>query len=440
MPPIIIPIESPSDSAVKSWDTVIRKMEEAEQVSKRTKQAMRSAGAPGGGSGGGSFAQGPTPPPISDPSQALKHYRQFDDQRSMRMANQAQRMVNRSEPADLMQRIQKAAYSTRFGSGGGAMPLVGQTLDIVGLGKFAGPIGIATAAVSAFAEAIGYATGRLRDIGLSGGAMGGTPAGVESVRHAGRAIGLSPEESDAAAKSVRDALLNNPQARAEYARRFGSDKLPLAYGRGNQNAPEQMMNALQSTLLDSSLSESERRRQLQNYGLEPFMALNDLSPKDRAEALQNQVGPNANAVAREIARGARKSNNQQFVKDTASTAFMPGDGVGKDMPGGGLNFSDATPFGQLGRMWNMLGDIPDIGNLFGGKNGPDGNSKKEQSDKKLYDAMKDLSTALDKNTNAVMGGGSSQNRKLLPAAADSFAIEEYKDAMKKDKFKLGWLR
>lgn len=177
------------------------------------------------------------------------------------------------------QRFQNAMYSSRFGNQG-LMPLLGKTLDVVGLGKLAGPVGVAITVIKAFADAIGAASARVNDFYSSKNFGGGTTGDTEASRYGKSAYDIDFDKIGANAQSdyynggpvgqaAREAGLEPPgfgryrsPNRAKYGRRLveelvrrgdvarlqdiGADNA-IPFARGSQEERQRFIDELEKT-------------------------------------------------------------------------------------------------------------------------------------------------------------------------------------------------
>lgn len=214
----------------------------------------------------------------------------------VRAQQAAQRQSNLLNPqgTSFGQRLQNWAYSTRFGSG--ASPLVGRTLDLFGMGKLAGPIGIVTTALFGLAEAAKFSMGRLREIGTLQGIGGGSVAQTNASRELAAAAGISAEDFLGQARQAQTGYYDDP-VKGRILRRRGY-KSPGYGPNRSTNAAESYNKVVRDILMDTNRDRALRDLQdLGLDGLQPFIG--DRNFTDR-------LGRSNNGLSREsINAGAR---------------------------------------------------------------------------------------------------------------------------------------
>jgi hypothetical protein len=142
--------------------------------------------------------------------------------RAQRAVTHGQREVANAGQPQWMKTLNTFVRSTRFslpGTNNAAMPLVGRTLDLLGLGGPEGmalvaAIGIATMAITGMAEATKAATQGLKEMAEAGTQSGGQPRDVAQLV----ALGVPAGQIAAMAAQARERAVNDPWARMERSR------------------------------------------------------------------------------------------------------------------------------------------------------------------------------------------------------------------------------
>lgn len=282
------------------------------------------------------------------------------------MSARAQAASNPRTPPTAWDRFNKAAQSSRFGAGG-MMPLMGQTLDIMGLSKLAGPVAIAVTAIQALGAAANAGAANLRNANsfrTGGGSL--SPGEIEAAKRAGYPLGLGPEDIVDRAKSLQDQVLNGDPYLRSRLRKMGVDALPGA-GRDPNRLKE--FNDFMGGL--DKMPERERTKLLQDLGMEDLGqkysnaagasgTRNLNSIKGEAQDILNNISgvitdllfgqsgpsgliPGSPSVSKEDKNTrAIEQNTRAVVEHTAAIKGIA------EVAGGGSRASSAVPSGALG--------------------------------------------------------------------------------------------
>lgn len=347
------------------------------------------------GAGGGSGARVPQRRPSVGPMGAVGSARAnlnnalasgdpsaiFDAQYRLRQAQaRASRAAGSMNPPSFMDRLQKVAYSTRFGGGGGTMPLVGQSLDLLGMGKFSGPILLATKAVIAFGYAMNEAKKATVEFGNNLGAGGGTFGQTKTAEILGGAVGL---DLFSLGRRMQD-MFYSGGVESIHLRRHGYGAPGYGLGR-NTNSIGPALDALRSMV------ESGDLRALQDVGAENLYRLKYLSKPERDRAFQemrSSMSPDKIAAATRFDLAINRLKTS-FME--AAMTFSP--------------FIDATAkFIELMAIgMKVLSPIVLIADLI------DRMNRKED---------KETTTALDRNTDAIYANIREMRRQFRGTAGD----------------------
>lgn len=190
------------------------------------------------------------------------------------------------------QRLQKWGYSSRFGQGG-LMPLAGQTLDLLGLGKLAGPIGLVVAGLGLFKKALDAAIEGARQYQQLRGISGGSPKDIEAAKVYASAGGMTPEELASRARAAQDAYYSN-SPEGNTLRQLGA-KSPGYGPNRDPNAMPWFMDAVKKAL--AIKDRDARLRALQNLGVAGLDEVRNPEILDRMAKASKPVDPNSKALA-----------------------------------------------------------------------------------------------------------------------------------------------
>lgn len=197
-------------------------------------------------------------------------------------------------PRTFEQRFTTFVRSTRFGAGGGAMPLVGRTADLLGM-PAAGmaALGGVTAALVGFGAAVKAAAEHLNDFGEAMRLTGGTAGDVAGMAR----FGFRGAAGAAAAGAFRERISTDPMAQM-FAARLGIRALPRPFGQVNEAAT---LNKAAEALAKMTDAE-ERLRTARELGLESALKYIDISPQLR-HAIDQQAAFEENMLG-----GAKAAN------------------------------------------------------------------------------------------------------------------------------------
>jgi hypothetical protein len=259
------------------------------------------------------------------------------------------------------------------------MPLMGQSLDIMGLSKLAGPIAIAVTAIQLLGAAANGAASSLRNSNsfrTGGGSL--SPGEIEAAKRAGYPLGLGPEDIVDRAKSLQEQALYGDASLRSRLRRMGVDALPGA-GRDPNRLRE--FNDFMGGL--DKLPERERTKLLQDLGME-----------DLGQKYSNAAG----------ASGTRNLNSIR---------------------------------GELQDMLNNAGGV--ITDLLFGGNGPSGlipGSPRDTKEDKQIKAIEQNTRAVVEHTAAIKGiaevtGGGSRASSAVPSGALGTFVQANQEAFRK---------
>lgn len=193
-----------------------------------------------------------------------------DAQYRLHMASMsAQRAQNAMTAPTFGSKLQSLAYSTRFGGAGGAMPLVGKSLDLLGLGKMAGPIGVVIAGLIALGHAVVLLKDHMMAVGELRGTGGGSPSDTANAKRVAGIAGMDPVQLAGIANQMQDDYFTDPVKAAEY-RRYGMQN--PGYGPNKDpNSIGPALDVIKNALMDSDRDRSLRF--LKNNGLEKYAPL-----------------------------------------------------------------------------------------------------------------------------------------------------------------------
>lgn len=230
----------------------------------------------------------------------------------------------------LAQRLGQAALSTRFnigGQSGGVSPLVGRTLNALGMsGATAGPVGLALAAITltamalkSLAEAAQDGAKALKEISDTASITGGTGAQSGALR----GLGISGDF----ANSLRERLATDPLAMLGAAQSGVGRVTPSVYG-GSQNNAAVVLEVLGK--LRAEQDPNERIRKARMMGAESLLPLTNASDKatasllKTAEALGRLSDANKTTSSDWDAATKRMGLVQDRLKGALFQAFGPG--------------------------------------------------------------------------------------------------------------------
>ena len=249
-------------------------------------QAMGSGG--GGGSAPGSGGSAAYYRAQSSQYRAWQQYYKLIGQQSGQ---------NRPAPS-FEKKLDTFIRSTRFGAGG-ASPLVGRTLDVLGLGKMGGVAMAAVSAIGLMAQAAiqgAQSLNRLAEMRWGTGASAGDAARMERVA---AGLGVDPKELASGARGLAGSLASDPFAMMAGAKAGVSNPLgntPL----GNLN---QMSDYLKmSRFIAMNPNEAEAVRAARATGMENILPLRDLDPQEREKRLNDAEGAASKDAIRRAAR------------------------------------------------------------------------------------------------------------------------------------------
>lgn len=200
-------------------------------------------------------------------------------------------------------RFTGAFASTRFNMGG-VSPLVGQSLEALGvpmIGATGAGLAGAAGAVAAFVGALHIATSTLGDFGAAMRLSGGTAGDVAGM---GR-FGFRGAEGAGAAATFRERIASDPMAMM-FANRLGVRALPRPFGAVNEAA---LLNRAAEGLAKITNAE-ERLRTERVLGLEAAERYIDLSPRLRA-VLDSQA-----KLEEQFGGGAKAANEYAIATET----------------------------------------------------------------------------------------------------------------------------
>lgn len=172
-------------------------------------------------------------------------------------------------------RLQSAIYSTRFNVGG-ASPLVGRTLDVLGLKGNS-----AATAISALGVAAIKAANDLNAFRSAMFAGGGTTQETGVLGGFGRAVGMSAGDMAGIARQFAERITSDPMAMG-LAARSGIRDLPGYFGK-----TDKVQNLIKWIDALAKMSDSEAIRAARVTGTEGLLPLRDLSPQMRQNILND---------------------------------------------------------------------------------------------------------------------------------------------------------
>ena len=281
----------------------------------------------------------------------------------------------RMNGASLGDKLTTMVRSTRINAGP-LSPLVGRTLDVI---AELGPEGEAVAAITTAALA---AAGALFELGKASASVGNrfsslqvaTGSGIATtsdLTRLGAGLGMSPEQTAAAAQTLQDRITSDPAARAT-GLHLGVYNLPGPYG--NQDYGGQLEIVLRN--LQKISNPQERLREARNLGI-PDAATLPASAKV-------QGGLDLTAATRTAVV------SQEFLQDSRDF------GVAMDNVGSAFsNFLAAIGPTVLPEITDFLLELAQAINSL---------AKAIQDNRPLFDALYGIATQPIKTTGAVLGG------------------------------------
>ncbi len=341
----------------------LEKLQKLDQDGKGTVQALSAATSSSSGSSVGSSRSAGRRPPIAaiqgpfqrmnrinsqlgqHPSFAPAYAQQQD---ALLAQSRAQAQVNRAlgvqKPFD--QRLMNFIRSTRFGAGGFS-PLVGQTMDLLGIGgkaaggagaggagaagaglaRLAGPIGLAilafqgvSKAAQMFGKQLEEARQRMMEYASIQNTAGGRPSSSIQAARIAMAIGEDPGSVGAQARSIIDGIAGGGPA-ATYANRYGVRSVP---GMGDpSNKMDRFMRLIQGIANDPS--EENARRAAQSLGMEQYLNLRQLSQSQRNRLFSGKNGSASEGSSAAVQMNFELSEIQTGFKrlmDSITVPFM----------------------------------------------------------------------------------------------------------------------
>lgn len=162
-------------------------------------------------------------------------------------------------------RFQRWGYSTRFGSTG-TMPLVGQSLDLVGLGRLAGPIGAVVAGLGLFKKALDSAVDSARKRQEVYGIGGGTSRDIGRLGILSDLSGVSAADFAARGRAWQDAYYAGGDT-GRALRRIGATPPGFGSNRDPNSTPWAIENLRKALAVKDK---RERERNLQDLNLGEF--------------------------------------------------------------------------------------------------------------------------------------------------------------------------
>lgn len=218
----------------------------------------------------------------------------MDAMHNLKTASKAVTRAQRGmQPPSFGQKLNSWGRSTRVGAGG-AMPLLGQSLDLVGLGAMAGPIGIATTAIVAMGKAAMFASEYLHNMQVDQVAFGGKQA-EKRAASVGFGAGASPEELKKLGKAAQAATYDGSNAGAKL-RQFGMSNP----GFGANRNPDVAAVGVEALKALRAMPEKERLRTMQDLGAEAFGPLLNKPKEVQDRAMSGRMGDPAHRAAKAL--------------------------------------------------------------------------------------------------------------------------------------------
>jgi hypothetical protein len=411
-------------------DAAVRRMRELEQASGGVARNLRAAG--GGTSAGpmaraaaaqqglGAALAGGDPGAIFDA--------QVRALRAQQSVERAQRLLGGSSWG---QRVSNLVSTTRFGGGGalgGAMPLVGRTAAAVGGEALAGPLGIAIAAVSAFAAVLNSATGAAGEFRRATTLTGGTAAQTAAIA----AMGIAPGQQAGAAAGLREKLSTSGSA-VMFAQRFLGIGPQMPRGFGGEVNEARLLELAQKRLRglvdEGRVTEAlivARELNLEGMLDEAMVTRRLRDARDRDAAAQSKVFE-ANA---QVFRDLESETTRAGMAISTLGVAIAGLAAPSVTEAAG-NLADFVNRFRDFRQW-QLDIVKNAPAWLGG-----GGGKGQTPEEKAAAAQEKNTEALDNNTRMMrdtMAGGGPLAQGALPAHARGPGAAR---AMELDRFKLG---
>lgn len=319
------------------------KAAEAVERLARAQRNLQSAGGSGGGSvgGGGSIvpsgnntpvsagSRGPKAPPrlpapMGGPNSRLQravqnlHLAKMSGDPSAIADAQyhlqnAQKAMSRGQGQSFSQRLNSFVRSTRVGSG--VSPLVGQGLDLLGLGKFAGPAGLAAAALTALVKATMAVKEKFLEFGADSAVGGGTPGQTVAARVLSNATGVDLFKLS---RQFQTSYFEGG-VQSQHLRRYGYQS-----GYGLNRNTNSIAPALKSL---KRMVEAGDLRALQDFGAEGLYGLRNLTKQERDryfDSIGSAMSPDKVAAALRFNLAMEDLKQTFFEAGTALTPLIEG--------------------------------------------------------------------------------------------------------------------
>jgi len=338
---------------------------------------------------------------------------QYRLMQAQKAAARAQQMMSGGPGSpSFMQRLQTFASSTRFGTGG-AMPLVGRSLDLIGLGKMAGPIMAVTAGLVGMAKAVEMANKNIIEFGRLQSVGGGTSDQTRRAEMAARSVGMTPSEYMDRARQAQKDYYDDP-TKGAIQRAYGYEPPGVGRTGRNTNAVDSYNRMIQRILRNKNRDQA--LRDLQNIGMEQFAPL---IGKD--SEINTVFGGSGNPPGRDDQSDAIRRNSRM-------------EGALKVLEDIGNNIGAA-----IGNLAGLNRDDRDSTTAPGGVFAPRRKAQSEQKDiqvqqlhvqKKMLDGI----NAIAANTRTFAGGGQGLNNSVPKGWQFILAAD---DAVQKQAIALG---
>lgn len=194
-------------------------------------------------------------------------------------------------------KVQRLLSSSRFSIGKGGemnlMPLLGQFTSL--FGEFAGPVGLATGALTLLYQTTQQAAQSMRDFRQAELTGGGDRYETAQAQVIGRVLGMDGKAIASDSRSFADRITTDPAAMA-YANKYGISDTPGINGR-----IDKVQNLLKFADALRTMSDPEAIRAARATGTEDLLPLRDLSP-DTYAAMRDVARAHAAPMSKEALR------------------------------------------------------------------------------------------------------------------------------------------